>query len=62
MLKLEDVTMGKVARDRVTGVKGTVTAKCERMNGPNSVCLEGLDSTGRAFSEWVELERVEVDD
>jgi hypothetical protein len=61
MLKLEDAKMGAVGRDNLTGVKGTITGKYERMDGYSSVLVEGLDSTGRPFTEWVQLERLVVD-
>jgi hypothetical protein len=60
MLKLEDVAFGVIARDRVTGAKGTVTTKCERDNGQHSVAVEGADSTGRAYIEWITLDRLEL--
>jgi hypothetical protein len=61
MLKLTDVSFGLLAHDRITGSKGIVTGKIERQSGVHSVCVEGLDSTGRAFTDWIELDRVEMD-
>jgi hypothetical protein len=61
MLKLQDVKLGVIAHDKVTAVKGTVTAKCERSNGQHQVAVEGSDTTGRAFIEWVDLDRLELD-
>jgi hypothetical protein len=61
ILKLTDVSFGVIAHDRVTNVKGTITGKFERMSGMHSVAIEGLDSTGRAFCEYVDLDRLELD-
>ncbi len=61
MLKLSDVAFDAAAHDRITGVKGTVTAKCERDSGHNTVCIEGLTSTGSMLLEWISLERLELD-
>lgn len=61
MLELKDVSFGAVYHDRISGAKGKATAKLERDNGAHSVCLEGVDTTGRAYSEWTNLDRMEVD-
>lgn len=61
MLKLTEVSFGVLAHDRITGSKGTVTGKIERQSGSHSVCLEGLDSTGRAFTDWIDIDRLELD-
>lgn len=61
MLQLKDISFGALAHDRVTRICGTVTAKLERASGMSSVCLEGADTTGRAFCEWVDLDRLELD-
>lgn len=60
-MELKDISFGVLAHDKITGVKGTVTAKIERQSGVHSVCLEGADSTGRSFTEWTELDRIELD-
>jgi len=60
-LKLANVSFGVIAHDRVTGVKGTVTGKLERMSGMHAVALEGIDSGGRAFCEYIDLDRLELD-
>lgn len=60
-LTLAQVSFGAIAHDRITGVKGTVTAKCEYQNGYNTVCIEGLTSTGSMLLEWVSLKRLELD-
>jgi hypothetical protein len=59
-MKLEEVSFGSAARDRITLVRGIVTAKLERSSGVHAVCLEGMDSTGRAFTEWTDLDRLEL--
>jgi len=61
ILKLADVSFGVIAHDRITGAKGTVTGKLERMSGAHGVGIEGIDSNSRPFVEWVDLERLELD-
>jgi len=61
MLKLEEISFGVLAHDRITNARGKVTAKLERISGPGSVCLEGIDTTGRPFTEWVAQDRIELD-
>ena len=51
MLKLEDVAFGSGAHDKITGAKGTVTAKCERLNGLHQVLLEGIVLADEASPE-----------
>ena len=60
-MDLQDISFGVLAHDKITGVKGTVTGKLERQSGVNAVSIEGADSTGRAFQDWVELDRLELD-
>ena len=60
-LKLSDVSFGVIAHDQITGAKGIVTAKVERMSGMHAVAIEGIDSTGRSLYEWVDLDRLELD-
>ena len=60
MLKLQDISFGAVAKDKITGVSGKVTAKVQRMSGVNSVCLEGIDTTGRAYEAWTDLDRLDI--
>lgn len=60
MLKLEEISFGALAFDRISRVKGNITAKLERESGQNSVCVEGTDSTGRSFADWIELSRLEL--
>lgn len=61
MLKLADVSFGVLAHDRITGSRGTVTGKLERQSGNHSVSLEGVDSTGRSFTDWIDIDRLELD-
>lgn len=61
MLELNDVSFGALFHDRITGAKGKATAKVEYENGVKSVCLEGVDTTGRPYSEWTNLDRLEAD-
>ena len=61
ILKLADVSFGVIAHDRITGAKGTVTGKLERMSGMHSVAIEGADTTGRSYSDWIDLDRLELD-
>jgi hypothetical protein len=60
-MKLAEVSFGAAAHDTLTGVKGKVTAKVEYMAGSNQVLIEGIDSTGRKFEEWVMLDRLALD-
>jgi hypothetical protein len=59
-LTLAQVSFGVIAHDQITGAKGKVTAKLERMNGMHSVAIEG-NSSGRPYLEWVDLDRLELD-
>lgn len=61
MVKLSDISLGTFAHDNVSGVKGKITAKCERISGEHSVALEGVDTTGRPYIDWVELPRLVLD-
>lgn len=61
MLKLSDVSFGVLAHDRITGSRGIVTGKLERQSGNHSVSLEGVDSTGRSFTDWIDIDRLELD-
>lgn len=58
MLKLDQVTFGETYFDNINGVRGVATAKLERQSGVNSVCVEGIDTTGRSFVEWIEMDRL----
>lgn len=58
MVKLSNITMGAVYQDSITGIKGKCTAKLERIGDNDCICLEGVDSTGRAFQEWPSVDRV----
>lgn len=57
---LADVPFRENVRDTITLCVGKVTAKLERASGFNSVCIEGMDTTGRAFTDWVDLDRAEL--
>lgn len=60
-MKLADISFGTIAHDKITGLKGTVTSKVERMSGEHSIGVEGIDTTGKPYQEWIELPRVELD-
>lgn len=60
MLELKDISFGTTVRDAITGVSGIVTGKFEPRTGTPSVKIESMDSTGRPFLEWVELDRAEL--
>lgn len=60
-IKIEDVKFGSKGRDRITGAKGVVSCKLEREDGTWSICLEGLDSSGREYHVWTESTRLELD-
>ena len=46
------------AKDRVTGMVGTVTGHFEALNAKR-VQLEGMDNTGRPIEKWFDLDRVD---
>lgn len=48
MLKL-----GQMARDKVTGFEGTVTARCENLNGEPRIAIENLGADGCPREIWV---------
>jgi hypothetical protein len=62
MNKLDAVKLGGMAYDTITGLRGRVTAKCERLTGDHSVLLETLDTTKRPIEQWASIERVEAID
>lgn len=56
----EKIQLGAKVKDSVTGFVGTVTARCEYLDNPPQVLAEGIDSTGRPISQWINESRAEV--
>jgi hypothetical protein len=56
----EKIQLGAKVKDSLTGFVGTVTARCEYLNGGPRVMLEGNDSTGRPVEHWFNESRAEV--
>ena len=53
-------TLGTKVKDNVTGFVGTVTARCEYLNGEPRVAVEGLDTTGRPIEVWAVESRFSI--
>lgn len=53
--------LGDKVKDKVTGYKGTITSICFSLNRPVSYCVEGMDTTGRPISDWVDENRLKLD-
>jgi len=55
-------SFGKVARDKITGFTGTITAKCAYITGCDQYCLttKVKDEYSKAESLWFDINRVDV--
>ena len=49
---LEDITLGKRYRDRVTGFEGIATARTEYLHACERVCLTGDAKEDGTIHEW----------
>ncbi len=47
-------------KDIITGLQGTVTARCEYMNGCLCYLVEWADTEGTHHEHWVDLQRLEI--
>jgi hypothetical protein len=56
----EKVQLGSKVKDSVTGLEGTATARAEYLHGSPSVRIEGRNTDGKPFDEWVPEPRVAV--
>lgn len=50
--------LGKTARDRVTGVTGTITARCEYLGESTRIRIENADKDGQPKEHWFAEERI----
>lgn len=56
-----EITYKTHVRDNVTGYSGKVTAICHYYHKrPDSVLVEGIDTTGRPIEWWTDVERIEI--
>lgn len=55
----ENIELGSKVKDKVTGVEGTVTAKCIYLYGPIRCGIELVDNSGTHIERWFEIERLE---
>ena len=57
-------TLGKRAKDRITGFEGVVTGHAKHLTGCDTVCITPtIDSDGRLRqAEWFDIDRVEEGD
>lgn len=53
--------LGDKVKDKITGYKGTITSVCFSINRPVSYLVEGIDTTGRPISDWVDEHRLKLD-
>jgi radical SAM protein with 4Fe4S-binding SPASM domain len=54
-------SLGDKVKDKITGYKGTITSVCFSINRPVSYLVEGIDTTGRPISDWVDEHRLKLD-
>lgn len=54
-------SLGDRVKDKITGYKGTITSVCFSINRPVSYLVEGIDTTGRPISDWIDGRRLELD-
>lgn len=52
--------LGTVAKDKVTGFTGVITAWCEYKDALPRAQLERLDPDGKLQSEWFDAARLEA--
>jgi hypothetical protein len=55
-------SLGNKVKDKITGYKGTITSVCFSINRPVSYLVEGIDTTGRPISDWVDGQRLQLDE
>lgn len=56
-----EITLGMTAVDKVTGMEGTITAKCQYLTKrPVQFLLESRDTTGRPIEWWVDCDRIVI--
>ncbi len=46
--------LGDKVKDKITGYKGTITSVCFSINRPVSYLVEGIDTTDRPISDWID--------
>lgn len=51
---------GKKAKDRITGIEGTITAMCFYEDGYTSVRLEYVNDKKELCSEWFAHNRIDL--
>lgn len=51
--------LGKKVKDKVTGIGGTVTARCAYIGAVPQVCVEYINNTGNHEEIWLDESRVE---
>ena len=54
-------SLGNRVKDKITGYKGTITSVCFSINRPVSYLVEGIDTTGRPISDWIDERRLKLD-
>ena len=54
------IEIGQTVKDAVTGLVGQVTGYAQYRFHVDTAYVEGVDSTGRLFCEWLACERLEV--
>jgi heat shock protein HspQ len=53
--------LGDKVKDKITSYKGIITSVCFSINRPVSYLVEGIDTTGRPISDWVDEHRLKLD-
>lgn len=51
-MELEQLKLGEKYTDTTTGLTGTLTAKCEYLNGTGRAEITSIDKTGRPIEHW----------
>lgn len=59
-MNVQEVQLGNVYEDGITGFKGTATGKCEYLSGCNQVLLvPKVDKDGKRLAgEWFDIQRL----
>lgn len=59
---MEPIKLGQKATDSLTGLTGTVIARCEYLSGKSSVCIQPKMNNDGTFQEerWIDEHRIVV--
>ena len=58
----KEVELGNKVKDSITGTTGKVTGVWRSISSKPRMMVEGIDTTGRPFEYWIDMERLEITD